>query len=52
MINIYNEIVKTAAIYRTITHFYPNLHDDDKYTDKEFVKNYLEVIKEDDELIR
>jgi len=51
MINIYSEIVKTSAIYRTITDFYPDLHNDPIYKSKEFVKNHKELIENDDKLI-
>ncbi|CAD8066234.1 unnamed protein product [Paramecium sonneborni] len=48
MISIYNELVKTAAIYKTILDVHPNLHKSELYNQSDLTKNYREYIKLDD----
>ncbi|CAD8173943.1 unnamed protein product [Paramecium pentaurelia] len=48
MISIYNELVKTAAIYKTILDIHPNLHESELYNQPDLTKNYREYIRQDD----
>ncbi|CAK64165.1 unnamed protein product (macronuclear) [Paramecium tetraurelia] len=48
MIAIYNELVKTAAIYKTILDIHPNLHESELYNQPDLTKNYREYIRLDD----
>lgn len=50
MISIYNELVKTAAIYKTILDIHPDLHESSLYNTKNLTKNYRELIEKDDML--
>lgn len=47
MIAIYNELVKTAAIYKTILDIHPDLHESDLYNVKNLTKHYKELIEKD-----
>lgn len=44
-------MVKTAAIYKTILNFYPNLHEDELYKSADFVRNHRTFIQQDDEYL-
>lgn len=45
MIAVYNELVKTAAIYKTILDVHPNLHESELYNQSDLTKNYREYIR-------
>ena len=48
MIGVYNDLVKTEAIYKTILEFHPNLHVSELYNQPDVTKNYREYIRQDD----